>query len=369
MLEALAGIALGFVSGLVPGLHVNNLLPFVAFLGPYFFIPFSIAWLFSSAFPSVLLGVPTESLAVLPGHRLVLQGRGHEALVLCVTGTLAASMASLALLPLLALFLPVLYPRLVFVVPYVLFAIVAAIILLENGTGKLYALAVAVLSSVLGMLTFSGNYLLPLLSGFFGLSTLMVSWKSALPPQVPVERKIPMGLVARSSLLASFISSFFGFLPGVSSGIVAAAGNAFGRLGTREFLAVASAANASYLVFSLFAVSLIGATRSGTAASLQGSDVGLLSIAGLTLFSAALSAMACLWLIPRVIRAYSSFDYGKIAAAAIIAIIAINLLLSGISGLLVLFVSTNIGLFAIFSKTKRINCMASLAVPAALALL
>jgi putative membrane protein len=258
MIEALAGVATGLLAGLVPGVHANNLLPFVAFLGPYFFVPFSIAWLFSSAFPSILLGVPSESLAVLPGHRLVLAGRANEALMLCTVGALFSLVASVAMLPLLALFLPLFYEKLAFAVPYALFTIVAAMVLSEHGAKKLSAAVVVAISSILGFLTFSSDYLLPLLSGFFGLSTLLVSQKSSLPAQNAVEQKIPTQLVVRSSLLSSFLSPFFGLLPGASSGITAYAAGAFGRLSTREFLATASAANASYAVLSLFALSLIG---------------------------------------------------------------------------------------------------------------
>lgn len=367
MIEALAGVAAGLLSGLVPGVHVNNMLPFVAFLGPYFFIPFSIAWLFSSAFPSVLLGVPSESLAVLPGHRLVLAGRAGEALVLCTTAALLSMLASVAMLPVLAVFLPLFYEKLAFAVPYALFAIVAAIAL--SGTKKLSAAIVVAMSSALGFLTFSNDFLLPLLSGFFGLSTLLASQKSALPVQRPMEKKIPAGSVVRSSLLASFLSSFFGFLPGVSSGITAYASGAFGRLSTEEFLAAASGANASYLVLSLFALSLIGRARSGTAAFLQGLDIGLLQLVALILFSGAISAFACIYATKYVIRQYSHLDYRKIAIFSAVFIIMVNLLLTGIMGLLILSISTSIGLFAIFSRTKRINCMASLAVPVAIGML
>lgn len=369
MIEALAGVASGLLAGLVPGVHVNNLLPFTAFLGPYFFIPFSIAWLFSSAFPSILLGVPSESLAVLPGHRLVLAGRAREALVLCTAAALLSLLASVAMLPLLAVFLPVLYEKSAFAVPYLLFAIVAAVALSERGTKKPSAAIVVAMSSALGFLTFSSDFLLPLLSGFFGLSTLLASQKGAPPAQRPMERKIPLGPVVRSSLLASFLSSFFGFLPGVSSGITAYASRAFGRLSTEGFLAVASGANASYLALSLFALTLIGRARSGTAAFLQGLDIGLLPLAGIILFSGAVSAFACIHATKYVIRQYSRLDYRKIALSSAVFIIMVNLLFTGIMGLLILSISTSIGLFAIFSRTKRINCMASLAVPVAIGML
>jgi len=91
VLLALTGCLLGVVTGLTPGLHVNT----VCLLGLGFYasagldpIEFSVAMIamaithtFLDFIPAIFLGVPEEStaLSVLPAHRLVLAGKGLEA--------------------------------------------------------------------------------------------------------------------------------------------------------------------------------------------------------------------------------------------------------------------------------------------------
>jgi TctA family transporter len=104
----------------VPGLHVNNVAlllvgaagPLTAVLAaviPTSLVPLGLAALLlaaatahtSTAFlPSVFLGAPEEdtALSVLPGHRMLRQGRGREAVALAAWGAFLGTLASLALL-------------------------------------------------------------------------------------------------------------------------------------------------------------------------------------------------------------------------------------------------------------------------------
>jgi len=88
------GFFLGIISGLTPGIHVNNFALVLLALTPLFldigFEPFYIAVMilsnsvtqtFVDIIPSIFLGAPEAdtALAVLPGHRLLMEGRGSEA--------------------------------------------------------------------------------------------------------------------------------------------------------------------------------------------------------------------------------------------------------------------------------------------------
>lgn len=105
-LSVLAGYLLGIVSGLLPGVHTNNFAlalvafsPFLAEKGGV--APFYIALIilsnavshtFHDIIPSVFLGAPDgdTALAVLPGHRLLLEGAGAEAIRLSAWGGVRA---------------------------------------------------------------------------------------------------------------------------------------------------------------------------------------------------------------------------------------------------------------------------------------
>jgi TctA family transporter len=125
LLFTLLGAIIGAGTGLVPGMHVNNvallilvgqsaLSSAVLFLfgwaSPSFsdimlllstlILAIAVSHTFVSFVPSVFLGAPDEdtALSVLPGHRMLLRGRGYEAVLLTARGCLWGFVASLALI-------------------------------------------------------------------------------------------------------------------------------------------------------------------------------------------------------------------------------------------------------------------------------
>src|SRR5881296_1776164 len=105
---SLLGIGIGIVTGLIPGLHVNNIIPII--LSSSFFVsdPLSLSVLiisisvtqtFIQFIPSIFLGAPEEgtSLSVLPGHRLLFEGNGYEAIKLTVLGGMGSLLLTMLL--------------------------------------------------------------------------------------------------------------------------------------------------------------------------------------------------------------------------------------------------------------------------------
>ncbi|MGD1061087.1 MAG: tripartite tricarboxylate transporter permease [Methanomassiliicoccales archaeon] len=161
LLFSVAGSALGICSGVVPGLHVNTLSlilvsafpllePSVAGLCGSFLIDPSLAPLFlcctivSAAvthsfldfLPSLFLGVPEEGtvVSVLPGHRLLLDGRAMDAVKCAALGSLVGALFGVFLvMPLQVLMAPPFSADAMIarVVPYVLVAVSVALVLSE----------------------------------------------------------------------------------------------------------------------------------------------------------------------------------------------------------------------------------------------
>ena len=122
---AALGALLGTLTGLIPGLHVNNVgIVLVVFHAPLATavaglagvpasdpaIPIALACLvmatavahaFAAFIPSIFLGAAEEdtALTVLPGHRLLAQGKGLEAVDLAATGALWGVLLALPLIP------------------------------------------------------------------------------------------------------------------------------------------------------------------------------------------------------------------------------------------------------------------------------
>ena len=108
VLMALLGCAIGTFSGMVPGIHVNTLAALLLASYPAIeaMIPLepsdsavavaccvmsaSVVHSYVDFVPSVFIGAPDseDAVSVLPGHRLLLQGRGMEAVRSAAIGSL-----------------------------------------------------------------------------------------------------------------------------------------------------------------------------------------------------------------------------------------------------------------------------------------
>src|SRR3989338_8851535 len=107
------GILIGIITGLLPGIHINLIaallisnLPALSFLSPLSIISLivgmSLSHVIHDFIPSVFLGLPGEEsfLAVLPGHKLLLQGLGLQA----VNFLLVGAIISIPILTIISLF-------------------------------------------------------------------------------------------------------------------------------------------------------------------------------------------------------------------------------------------------------------------------
>ena len=116
------GTALGILAGLVPGLHPNTilmtLLSFFWLLEgypTYYILTFVVSMAVSNTIvnfiPSIFVGAPDPGtcLSVLPGHRFLVRGEGHEALFLTVVGGVSVLVFTVLALPFLLWFIPFIY--------------------------------------------------------------------------------------------------------------------------------------------------------------------------------------------------------------------------------------------------------------------
>jgi putative membrane protein len=191
LLFTLIGCSCGIVTGLVPGIHINMVAALVLAGLPAFagFSPIAIAsWImamsvthtFLDFIPSILLGAPEaeSALAVLPGHRMLLEGRAIEAIKLTALGSLCSLLVTAALFLIVIGFVQTLYSILKPILLWVLLFIVLSSLIFEKKPH--WALLVFLLAGFFGFFTldtglFSDGILFPALSGLFGVSTLLLS--------------------------------------------------------------------------------------------------------------------------------------------------------------------------------------------------
>lgn len=383
---ALAGVGLGIFTGLIPGLHVNNLTPFLVALaaGTSFgmvalIVAMSITNVFISYIPATFLGAPEEGteLSVLPAHRLLLEGRGYQAIKLTAVGCLGGLIISSALAMPFILVITTAYELIRPQMHWVLAFIVVMMILLERSwKGVAWASAIFLASGLLGLLTLDTNLLpadtalMPLLSGLFGASVLLPSLTSrgSLPEQHFDEEPVSLRASAKSLCAGTIAGSLTGIIPsiGPSQGTVMAQ-LATGSSGAEEFLVAVSSVNTSKAIFSFIAIFAIGKARSGAAIAvgeiLDSGSINPLLIIGVVLLAGGIAAVVHLRLGKLAARQMDRLPYRGICVAVLVFIISLTIYCSGLSGVLVLATATALGMLPAAVNVKRTHSMGVITLP------
>jgi len=251
LVACLLGTCLGIFTGLIPGIHVNLisviLLAFSVILLDYtsavvvcvIIISMAITHTFLDTIPSVFLGAPDPdtALSILPGHKLLLEGKGREAVLLTVIGSLGGLVVSIAFVPVLLKIVEVIYPFLKNYIGY--FLILVSIFLIFKDKNRLWALILFLLSGALGLAVLNlpiKEPLFPLFSGLFGISMLLVSLndKVSIPEQISCEIESEGKFKAiGSAFLTGWVCSF---MPGMGPAQAAIIGSQFVKLSEKGFL-------------------------------------------------------------------------------------------------------------------------------------
>jgi putative membrane protein len=386
LLFALAGMAFGILAGIVPGLHVNTLalmmLGLAGTLEPLgiavAIISMAISTTFFDFIPSTLLGAPDPdtALSVLPGHRMLMTGRGLEAIYLTMTGGLCATLLAAACLPLFLVAIPFLYAAVQGYIAWLLVAIAAFCVLSESSNRlRLWALLILLLSGALGTISLNssafGEPLFPMFTGLFGASSLIFSLgKRSRMPRQSMRIEPPKGRTLASGVLKGLVSgSLVGTLPAMGAAQAALVAEKLGgRGGDREYLVSIGAINTIVAVFSLVSLYTISKARSGAAVAVGRllPEFGLpelMVMAAVILLAAGVSSLLLMRTARWFVSALSGINYASITKAVLVFLAALVAVFSGPAGILLMAVSTAIGLLAPLSGARRSTAMGCLMIP------
>jgi putative membrane protein len=413
---------LGILTGLIPGIHTNNVALILLSLSPAFIAGFgflvafgvspefimllvavmilscAIADTFADFIPAIFLGAPDDdtALSILPAHSMLLDGRGYEATVLSAVGSFGAIIFGFALLLPFRFIMgePVsLYVLLRNWMVFILIGISALLILTEHDEfghrSILIATFLFLLSGVFGFIVLDmpmssplgvaalSSALFPALTGLFGLPTLLLSVSSApeIPEQKTEMRKISKKETTASILSGSIFGSIMGFLPGVTS----AQGTVMSMLarrkkGNEQVVVTLSSVNTANAFFVLVTFFLILRPRSGAMIAVQQlipleawdgilMPLNLVYLLLAVLVSAAVSFFATIWLGRRFAQAFRKIPYAKLNVTIITFLVVLVFAFTGFVGLLALLVATCIGLIAPMYGVRRSHCMGVLLLP------
>jgi len=384
------GIGAGIITGLIPGVHINMVSALVVtsslFLSQYFsltglsvfIIAMAVTHTFLDTIPAILLGAPEAetALSVLPGHKMLLEGRGYEAIKLTVIGSLAGLVISIALFPVFFLLIPKLHELLRPFIGWLLLAIMAYLILIEKGMhAKFWSLVIFLLSGILGIAVLAmpaiEQPLLPMLSGLFGTSMLLVSLsnKTKIPEQ-HINDKIAVGKQGFKAISAGvFSGSFVSFFPGLGPAQAAVMSSTFvGEVGTAGFLILIGCISTVNMTVSLVTMHTIERARNGAVLAvmelLQSVDMSLLLLFTLVaLIAGGIATILALFLSRIFIKVITLIDYSKVCIIVLAFITLLVFLISSWMGLLILIVSTAIGIIPNILDIKRSHAMGCLIIP------
>jgi putative membrane protein len=150
--------------------------------------------------------------------------------------------------------------------------ILVSILLISTEKKKFYALISFLLSGFLGYSVLNlpsiNQPLLPLLTGLFGGSMLIMSIKKKI--KIPEQKITKPETKLFSPLLGALIASpLCSFLPGLGSGQAAIIGNSISRTDKKGFLVLLGATNTLVMGFSFISLYIISKTRTGAAVAIQ----------------------------------------------------------------------------------------------------
>ncbi|MEK6907638.1 MAG: tripartite tricarboxylate transporter permease [Nanoarchaeota archaeon] len=387
LIAILIGCFLGIITGLTPGIHINLVSVIILSLAPFLsqyisiltlaivIIAMSVTHTFLDALPSIFLGAPDSGmeLSVLPGHKLLLEGRGYEAVVLTAIGSLFAVILMVAFAPIGLPFIKIIYPIIQKYIPYILIFFSILLIYRERKSRSL-ALIIFLLAGILGIITLNlqlSQPLFPLLSGLFGTSILLTSifQKTKIPEQKITEVKLKKKEIS-SSMGAGFAASFLvGLLPGLGSSqaaIVATSGQK--KIKPEKFLVIVGGINTFVMIVSFLALYSIDKARSGSVVVIS-KLLENFTINHLILFLAVslIAAGIATWLTLKFAKIFSNImgkiNYNKLCIFIVVLITVLVTILTDWLGLLVLIVSTSIGLIPNLAGIGKNHLMGCLILP------
>ncbi len=381
------GLIIGTITGLTPGIHINTINSLFLSSSIILWIenPLSVvAFIVSMAtthsildiIPSIFLGAPNEEsyLTTLPGHEMLREGKGIEAVYISIVGIILSIPIIIIITPLFLKLVPIIFNEIIYLIPFILLFL--SIYLISRENYSLTAIAIFLMSGMLGYATLNlpvNDSLLPLLSGLFGGSGIIISLKDNT--KIPEQNRINFKniILTKKEYFSSIISSIlsaplFSFLPAIGAGHAATLSTEVFAQTRKSFLATISCINMIVNTLSFVTLYSINKTRTGASAAVKEiipnlSINQLIFIIIITIISILISSFIAIKLSQKFGYFVSKLNYKMFSSIVLIFLVLLISIISGFIGVIIFVTGTAIGIFCITSKVRRINLMACLILP------
>ncbi len=361
--EILKGLLIGSVLGTIPGLHINTFSNF--FNNVYLILAIMITSNYFEFIKSTYLSIPNEKIGqgIRYSQELVRYGRGSETIKLLSSGALFSTLLIGLVAPLIVNYIPLIYK---YVNKYVeVFLVLILISMIDKDNLEPF-----IFSSILGLIILKNGFvnqpLLPMLTGFYGLSNLIVN----IEKKVNIPKQTKAGKIKRKQLIKGGLKAVIGsslitFIPAIGPAQSSAIAGSLTRSDDKEKLITLGGVNTGDILFSITSLYTIQKARSG---ALQKLNVNLDYYTYLKLiFTCILCSVLCYFIInfvsKRIGNILSKINYTKLNIGLICLVVFVVGFISGFYGILVLVVATLIGVRTIKKRANPNILMSGIIVP------
>lgn len=378
-LPLVAGISLGTLTGLIPGLHINTVNQVFTRLGGFnslsillVILSMSLTHTFLDAIPSIFLGMPEGgSVILLPGHKMLKEGKGKEAVRLTLYGSFFSVLMICASMPVLIVVVFYFFQLARKFTFWILLFFAASNVVFAKK--RLLTLLVLLSSGILGVSAF--NYedsLFPMLSGLFGVSSLLLSLnqKSKIPPQVESGEDINPAKMAKINFFSVLSGTFTGTLPGVSTAQSSSIALMFLRKKElKDYLVLTGGIDTVNFVISIFVLYLFDRARNGSIIAIKeivNPFMGINLVLFLVICSLLVASAAYFignFLSDVFARVLGNLNYRVISLGIISVVCVLVVLMNGLQGLVILASSTLLGMFTVMANVQRRTMMGCIMLP------
>jgi len=370
----IGGVIIGTITGLIPGLHTNNVCAILA-ISPFFgnevmlfVLSMSITQAFVESIPSTFLSAPSQNTfeGVLPAHRMLLEGKGEEAVKLFVFGGLYGIIFGIALTPIFFEFIIENEGAIVLITPPIIFLALIIMITSEKTINKkIITILIMIIATTQGLLF--KEQIFALITGYFGMAGVLYSLKEKTihPKQNPTNEtnKYPT-----AGFLGSIGGLIVALLPGLGASTAAGLIKTFKqKIHEKEYLTMIGSISTSNFFFGYLTMFAINKTRNGAMIALrdkifftqQTFYIGIITL----IIAGIIGAIITLIITKKAVNLLNEKNTKNLEIISIIVMISAVVLQGGITGVIALILSTALGLTTITLKIKRSINMSALIIP------
>lgn len=286
IISIIIGIILGTLTGLIPGVHINLIASIILGLSPILIniipvmslicciISIGITHSFIDFIPSLLFGIPNAdtALSILPGHKMVIEGKGLDALYLSGLGSFGGTLlAFLLFFPLYYTLLNA-YETISPYIPYILLSVSIFLILLEHKIRlKILALIISCFAGAFGLLLLNTIHtkqpLLILFTGIFGVASLIFALENETKSprqELTFDKRLPKNYF-KGLFLGGISATICSVSPGLGNSQAATISSLFLKFTPPQlFIVILSSINTIGFIISIITYYLLERARNGS---------------------------------------------------------------------------------------------------------